>query len=641
MSDDIFLNEQQLQELLGDVSNVHIAVLGDFCLDVYWEVDKSISELSVETDIRTTPITEQRFTLGGAGNVAQNARDLGAQVSLFGVIADDPWGWQMRRVAEASGLNIDALLVQDADWATHAYVKPISEGKECSRIDFGRVNKLQKNIADKLLAALEKALPHLDAVALNQQIPEVLHNAYFRQGLETLIKQHPEKVFLLDGRDVACDYPSSWHKMNDFEACRLIGKEYRPLDDIPVADVHEAAQQLYAKWNLPILVTRGANGVVVHDQQGMQDIPGLALSGAIDSVGAGDAMLAGATVALAAGRNASVAAQLGNFTAAVTVQKIHVTGTATPQEIMDIGAQPAYVYQPDKAADLNSANYWQNTDYEIVEDLPEQLQIKHIIFDHDGTLSVLREGWEAVMEPVMMQAIIGDNDISDEQRQRVHQRVLQFIDDTTGIQTLVQMQGLVALVNEFGFISRQDIRDEHGYKEIYNDALMAVVNQRSEQLKDGTLQSEDFAIVGAHQFLQHCYDSGITLYLASGTDEADVIEEAQAMGYVDLFEGRIYGAVGDVTKEAKRMVMQRIVNDIGQENASQVLAIGDGPVEIREMRQRGGIAIGIASDEIKRSGLNPAKRTRLIRAGAHAIINDYTDFDQLCQFLQLTSKVEA
>ena len=127
--------------------------------------------------------------------------------------------------------------------------------------------------------------------------------------------------------------------------------------------------------------------------------------------------------------------------------------------------------------------------------------------------------------------------------------------------------------------------------------------------------------------------AGVKLYLASGTDEQDVIAEAQALGYAGLFEGRIYGAVGDVTVEAKRMVLDRILQDIGGANATQVVALGDGPVEIRETRKRGGLTVGIASDELRRYGLNPSKRSRLIRAGADIIVPDFSQLEALCNRL--------
>lgn len=104
-----------------------------------------------------------------------------------------------------------------------------------------------------------------------------------------------------------------------------------------------------------------------------------------------------------------------------------------------------------------------------------------------------------------------------------------------------------------------------------------------------------------------------------------------------MFEGGIFGAVGDVTKEAKRMVLDRILNEIEKSNGGQLVLFGDGPVEIREARKRGGATVGIASDEVKRHGLNEKKRSRLIKAGADLIIPDFSQLPELLRLLNVTN----
>ena len=102
--------------------------------------------------------------------------------------------------------------------------------------------------------------------------------------------------------------------------------------------------------------------------------------------------------------------------------------------------------------------------------------------------------------------------------------------------------------------------------------------------------------LNAALFLHKLHQKGIKLYLASGTDEADVIAEAQAMGYADLFEGRIFGAVGDIKLEAKKMVLERIIREYDLAG-HQFATFGDGPVEIRETRKRGGFCVGRPATE--------------------------------------------
>jgi phosphoglycolate phosphatase-like HAD superfamily hydrolase len=191
------------------------------------------------------------------------------------------------------------------------------------------------------------------------------------------------------------------------------------------------------------------------------------------------------------------------------------------------------------------------------------------------------------------------------------------------------MRGLVDLVKEFGCVVEQDILDMRGYKNLYNKALMEQVDSRTERLGQGELDAEDFTMKNSRAFLDFLRRRGVKLYLASGTDQEDLRREAQTLGYGGLFEGRIYGATGDVDQEAKRQVLERILGEIGGDAVRGVAVFGDGPVELREARRVGAIAVGVVSDELRRWGVNPQKRSRLIRAGAHLLIPDFTRMDAL------------
>jgi beta-phosphoglucomutase-like phosphatase (HAD superfamily) len=195
------------------------------------------------------------------------------------------------------------------------------------------------------------------------------------------------------------------------------------------------------------------------------------------------------------------------------------------------------------------------------------------------------------------------------------------------------MRGLVTLVRQFRCIDEKDILDEHGYKKLYNQNLMNMVEGRMERLRRGQRTVEDFTIKGAVPFLHALHERGVVLYLASGTDQADVEREAEALGYRALFADRIYGAVGDITKEAKRIVLERILGSIRDESPERIVAFGDGPVEIRETHKRGGYTVGVASDEIRRYGLTPRKRRRLIEAGADLVIPDFSTSAPLVNLL--------
>jgi bifunctional ADP-heptose synthase (sugar kinase/adenylyltransferase)/phosphoglycolate phosphatase-like HAD superfamily hydrolase len=627
---------KNLDALLNDLPRVRVGVIGDFCVDVYWPMDYSASETSVETGRPTRPVRSQRYELGGAGTIVNNLLALGVgRIAAFGVVGDDPFAREMWRLMDLRRVERQAMLVQSENWDTPVYIKPIREDHEEDRIDFGNFNQLRDALATELLAHLARALPELDIVIVNQQIVRGIHTPFFQQALNQLLRQHPAQTFIVDCRHIPAAYDHCLHRLNDLEATRLCGGTHQPGDVIPLDETRAAAEQLYQRWRHPLFVSRGARGAHVVDDTGLHTVPGLHIINPVDPVGAGDAMLAGLGAALAAGRAPAEAATFGNFVAGVTVQKLFQTGTASPAEIRAIGTDPDYVYEPELADDPRKATRWRDTEIEIVQRLPDPVRITHAIFDHDGTISTLRQGWEQVMEPMMIQAILGAQYATADETlyARVVKRVREFIDKTTGIQTLVQMQGLTKLVREFRQVPEAEILDEVRYKKIYTDALSGLVQSRFAKLHRGELDVADFTMKKAPEFLQRLHAAGVKLYLASGTDVEDVIREAEALGYAPLFEGRIYGAVGDATKEAKRIVLDRILNDIGPANVKQVVAFGDGPVEIRETQKRGGLTVGIASEELQRFGLNPAKRSRLIRAGAHVIIPDYSQLPELLALL--------
>ncbi len=94
--------------------------------------------------------------------------------------------------------------------------------------------------------------------------------------------------------------------------------------------------ELQCRTHRPVLITVGAHGSKLFDENGCMDIPGVNVDGPIDTVGAGDSVIAGFTAALCAQASPSQAAQIGNLVAAVTIQQIGVTGTASPNQVIEI-----------------------------------------------------------------------------------------------------------------------------------------------------------------------------------------------------------------------------------------------------------------------------------------------------------------
>ncbi|HUX55920.1 MAG TPA: PfkB family carbohydrate kinase [Bacteroidales bacterium] len=632
------MKAELLQEIINKISSVKIAVIGDFCLDAYWFVDESKSEISVETGHATRPVHQQKYSLGGAGNVANNLAAMEVkEIRAFGVIGPDPFGPEMISLMRKAGINTDNILTQQKKWATHVYIKPYINNNEENRIDFGNFNKLSEETANLLINNLRNSVNDVDLVIINQQVLSGIHTDYFKKKLVEVINSFPKKIFIVDSRNYTDFYSGAFRKMNDTEASLLCGIKRKPDEIVPYSDVINAAKTLYHRYQKPLFITRGSRGSLTVNESGVTETLGLMIISKVDSVGAGDSYLAGAAATLAACYPMEIAAEMGSYVAGVTVQKLLQTGTASPSEILWIGQNHDYIYLPELAEDIRHARYLKDTEIEIIREWTKDRCIKHAIFDHDGTISTLREGWEHIMAPMMIKAVLGDkfHEADETLYHKIESSVREFINKTTGIQTLMQMKILLDVIREFSCVPDDQMLDEFGYKEIYNNDLMQMVYKREKKLISSELSVADFTIKNAVPFFTKLKNAGVTLYLASGTDEEDVKHEAAVLGYDALFEGGIFGAVGDINKDAKKIVLDRILDMIGESENGQIATIGDGPVEIRETHKRGGITIGVASNELKRFGLNQIKRTRLINAGADIIIPDFSQSSELLNLLNI------
>ena len=176
------------------------------------------------------------------------------------------------------------------------------------------------------------------------------------------------------------------------------------------------------------------------------------------------------------------------------------------------------------------------------------------------------------------------------------------------------------------------------YKREYHDRLWRQVGQRVADLKSGVVPADDLTVPGSRELLSRLRATGLPLYLASGTDLNYVLDEAAALRLDLYFQPHIYGALDDYKKFSKALIVQQIIRDAQASrrvNPGGLLGFGDGFVEIEEIKRVGGVAVGVASNEATRVGVNAWKRTRLIEAGADIIIGDYRRLDELLRVLGL------
>src|SRR5262245_24618525 len=263
---------------------------------------------------------------------------------------------------------------------------------------------------------------------------------------------------------------------------------------------------------------------------------------------------------------------------------------------------------------------------EIVRpDLPRG-RFRSVLFDFDGTLSLIREGWPQVMIPMMVEALAATG--TPEDRATLTAVVEDFVMRLNGRQTIYQMIQLAEEVKKRGGAPLEPL----AYKRRYHDLLMARIQRRLDALADGQATPADWTVPGSHALLEALRCRGVTLYLASGTDVAYVRREADLLGLTPFFGTHIYGALDEYQKFSKKIIIERILCD-NNLRGEELLGFGDGFVEIEEIKRAGGVAVAVASDEVHRRGINQWKRDRLVRAGADLVIPEYRRHERLLRFL--------
>jgi phosphoglycolate phosphatase-like HAD superfamily hydrolase len=257
----------------------------------------------------------------------------------------------------------------------------------------------------------------------------------------------------------------------------------------------------------------------------------------------------------------------------------------------------------------------------------ENKDIRSVLFDFDGTISLIRQGWQNVMIPYFAEVLTKTPKGGTYEEE--YRCAREFVELTTGKQTIYQCMQINDEVVKRGGESV----DPYQYKEEYNRRLMLHIRHRREALQKGEADADQMMVPGARRLLEHLTERKIILYLASGTDHEYVLEEASLLKVDSYFKGNIFGAKRDPRLNSKAGVIRSILQDHGL-SGSSIACFGDGYVEIENVKEVGGIAIGRAGyEENPCTGWDEWKKNRLTKAGADALVKDLTDIDSVLEYL--------
>ena len=253
-------------------------------------------------------------------------------------------------------------------------------------------------------------------------------------------------------------------------------------------------------------------------------------------------------------------------------------------------------------------------------------KVRVCIFDFDGTISVIRSGWMDVMLPMMVEILLDlKTGESEEELRRV---VEDFVWRLTGKQTIYQMIELARQIVTRGGQPREPLV----YKKMYLDRLHDRIRHRLEELRQGKVSPEKYLVPGARELLQALRARGLALYLASGTAQEYMREEARLLEVAPCFDGGIYGALDDYRSFSKQLLIERILSTPGM-RGDEFLGFGDGYVEIQNVKAVGGVAVGVATAEPECQVVDQWKRRRLAGVGADFIVPNFLCHEELLDTL--------
>ena len=245
-----------------------------------------------------------------------------------------------------------------------------------------------------------------------------------------------------------------------------------------------------------------------------------------------------------------------------------------------------------------------------------------VLFDFDGTVSLIRAGWVDVMVPMMVEILLGLR--TGETEEELTAIVKEFVGRLTGKQTMYQMIALADEVARRGAKPKEPLE----YKKQYLDLLWDKIKGRVEELENGAASPEKYLVPGVVPMLERLKDRGLKMYLASGTDQVYMRREAGLLGVSQYFEGGVYGALDDYTRFSKAILIRDLIAN-AECSGDEFLGFGDGYVEIQNIKEVGGVAVGVATDEPECRRVDAWKRDRLAGVGADYIVPNFLEHEEL------------
>jgi rfaE bifunctional protein kinase chain/domain len=326
----VMVDRERLLKSLPKLASRHMVVVGDIFLDEY--ITGRATRLSREAPIPVLEFTGRRYVPGGAANPSNNIVALGGMAYQVGVIGDDEPGQTLLAKLREAGIDTTAV-VTDPSRPTTTKTRIVAQGslrfpQQLARIDHLDRRPVAGEVEKAIVSHLEALVPRVDAVLVSDYRTGVASEAIVAATLK-LARQH-EKLATIDSQ-------GNLHKFSGFDLVKCNQREAEVVLGRTLSsecDFRKAQEQLLTELEVQaILITRGAEGMsLLGRDQPYVHIPAANVSEVFDVTGAGDTVIAVATLALAAGLDLLSAGHLANYAAGLVVRKLG-NATATPEEL--------------------------------------------------------------------------------------------------------------------------------------------------------------------------------------------------------------------------------------------------------------------------------------------------------------------
>jgi rfaE bifunctional protein kinase chain/domain len=322
-----------IEQILTALPTHTIGVIGDLFLDRYLDLDAALTEPSIETGLDAYQVAQVRSYPGAAGTVINNLAALGVgRIVPISMIGDDGEGHELRQALQRlAGVQLDNL-VMTPERRTPTYTKPMlvmagAQPRELNRLDIKNRLTLPGGVEERILAKLDATWTACDVVLVLDQVSEAecgVITTGVRERIAQMAANDPKKIVIADSRERVGRFRNVWLKPNARECLQATNKD----------NLRDAVRALMQQTSRPVVCTQGDKGMLVA-APGREtiDVPGFAVHGPIDIVGAGDSSSAAMACALATGAELENAAAFGNLIASITIQQLGVTGTASPEQV--------------------------------------------------------------------------------------------------------------------------------------------------------------------------------------------------------------------------------------------------------------------------------------------------------------------